>query len=147
MGLDDKRTMDHSEEVIRVDHITKDYGHGRGVFDFDFSIRKGEVYGLVGTNGSGKTTTMRQLMGFLKPDTGQCSILGIPSWKTSHKYMNRVGYVPGEIDFPDVGSGSDFLRLQAQFLGIKDMEYINELIDMFKIDVSAGLRRMSKGMK
>lgn len=147
MGLDDKRTMDHSEEVIRVDHITKDYGHGRGVFDFDFSIRKGEVYGLVGTNGSGKTTTMRQLMGFLKPDKGQCSILGIPSWKTSHKYMNRVGYVPGEIDFPDVGSGSDFLRLQAQFLGIKDMEYINELIDMFKIDVSAGLRRMSKGMK
>ena len=38
MGLDDKRTMDHSEEVIRVDHITKDYGHGRGVFDFDFSF-------------------------------------------------------------------------------------------------------------
>ena len=135
------------EEIIRVDHITKDYGDGKGVFDFNFKIKKGEVYGLVGTNGSGKTTTMRQLMGFLRPDEGECSIFGIPAWERSYKYMNRIGYVPGEIDFPDVGSGSDFLKLQAQFLGIKDTEDINELIDLFKIDVSAGLKRMSKGMK
>ena len=58
-----------------------------------------------------------------------------------------VGYVPGQIDFPDVGSGTSFLKLQADLLGLKDMRYIEELIDRFKIDTSAPLKRMSKGMK
>ncbi|MCR5148545.1 MAG: ATP-binding cassette domain-containing protein [Eubacterium sp.] len=135
------------KEIIKVHNLTKDYGDGKGIFGFDFSVNSGEAYGIVGTNGSGKTTTLRHLMGFLKPDSGSCSIYDIPSWKKSYRFMKRVGYVPGEIDFPDVGTGDDFLKLQADFLGIKDKDYINELIDIFKIDVSAGLKRMSKGMK
>ena len=61
--------------------------------------------------------------------------------------MKNVGYVPGEIDFPDVGSGTSFLKIQAQFLGIKDKGYINELVNMFALDTDASLKRMSKGMK
>lgn len=134
-------------EIIKISHMTKDYGEGRGIFDFDFSIQKGEIYGLVGTNGSGKTTTLRHLMGFLSPDSGYCEINGLNCRKQSDKIMKMVGYVPGEIDFPDVGSGTSFLKLQADFLGIKDMSYTEDLIDRFKIDTSAPLKRMSKGMK
>ena len=50
--------------VIEVRHVTKDYGHGRGIFDVSFEIAEGEVFGFLGPNGAGKTTTIRHLMGF-----------------------------------------------------------------------------------
>ena len=134
-------------EMIKLEGLTKDYGQGRGIFDLDLTIGEGEVCGLVGTNGSGKTTTLRHLMGFLSPDRGSCEIAGLNCRKSADKIMKMVGYVPGQIDFPDVGSGTSFLKLQAQYLGIKDTKYMNELIDRFKIDTSAPLKRMSKGMK
>ena len=134
-------------EMINIEGLTKDYGNGRGIFDLDIRILQGEVYGLVGTNGSGKTTTMRHLMGFLTPDSGRCEINGMDCRKKSDSIMRMVGYVPGQIDFPDVGSGTNFLKLQASYLGIKDMSYTSDLIDRFKIDTTAPLKRMSKGMK
>ena len=136
-----------SDEIIKVSNLTYDYGNGRGIYDFDFSVNKGEVFGIVGSNGSGKTTTLRNLMGFIKPNKGKCSILELDCNKDSKEIMKHVGYVPGEIDFPDVGTGNDFLKIQAEFLGIKDKEYINYLIDIFKLDTRASLKRMSKGMK
>lgn len=53
-----------------MDHLTKDYGSGRGVFDISFQIGKGEVFGFLGPNGAGKSTTIRHLMGFSKPEKG-----------------------------------------------------------------------------
>ena len=134
-------------EIIRVNDMTKDYGEGRGIFGFDFSVTEGEVFGIVGTNGSGKTTTLRHLMGFLKPDSGSCSIMGLDCRRDTHRIMKHVGYVPGEIDFPDVGTGTSFLKIQADFLGVRDKKRISELVDMFKLDTDAPLKRMSKGMK
>ena len=134
-------------DIIAVHSMTKDYGKGRGIFNFDFSVKQGVIFGLVGTNGSGKTTTLRHLMGFLKPDSGSCEIAGLNCWKNPKEIMKKVGYVPGEIDFPDVGTGTSFLKLQSQFLGIKDMGYTNRLVNMFKLDTDASLKRMSKGMK
>ncbi len=135
------------EKVIQVKNLTKDYGHGRGIFDFSFEIEKGKVYGLVGTNGSGKTTTLRHLMGFLQPTSGSCSIMGLDCWKDAKEIKKYVGYVPGDINFPDVGSGDNFLKLQASYLGIQDFSRVNRLIDLFKLDTTAPLKRMSKGMK
>ncbi|MBR1393427.1 MAG: ATP-binding cassette domain-containing protein [Ruminococcus sp.] len=134
-------------DIIKAESLTKDYGSGRGVFDLSFSVRQGEVFGLVGTNGSGKTTTLRQLMGFIRPDSGSCSIFDSDCTRSSGSFMSRVGYVPGEIDFPDMGSGTSFLKLRAEYLGIKDSRYIGELVDMFRLDSDAPLKRMSKGMK
>lgn len=135
------------ENIISIKNLTKDYGRGKGIFDFSFDIKRGEVWGFVGTNGSGKTTTIRNMMGFLKPKSGTITINGYDSWKDACKIKKNVGYVPGQINFPDVGTGTNFLKIQADFLGIKDLTYMNNLIDMFKLDTSASLKRMSKGMK
>jgi len=132
---------------INVRNLTKDYDKGKGIFDINLEIEKGEIFGYVGTNGSGKTTTIRHIMGFLKPDKGNASVRGKDSWKDACSIKKIVGYVPGEIAFPDIGTGSEFLKIQAEFLGVKDMKYANELIKKLQLDTSANLKRMSKGMK
>ena len=58
----------NKEIIISVKNLTKDYGKGRGIFDVSFDIPKGATFGYCGTNGSGKTTTIRHIMGFLKPE-------------------------------------------------------------------------------
>lgn len=133
--------------VIELKNLTKDYGQNRGVFDLNLNIKKGEMIGYVGTNGSGKTTTIRLIMGFLKPSEGTSFVNGLSSWEHSSKIVKDIGYVPGEIAFPDLKTGTDFLKCQADFLGLKDMTYANYLIERLQLDPSANLKRMSKGMK
>ncbi|MCD7774022.1 MAG: ABC transporter ATP-binding protein [Clostridiales bacterium] len=136
-----------NETVISVQNLTKDYGNSRGVFDVSLDIKKGEVFGYLGTNGSGKTTTIRHMMGFLKPNSGKVEVNGINPWKNAPEVMKSVSYIPGEIAFPDVKTGTDFFKNQAKFLGVKDFTYMNYLIDKLGLDPSANLKRMSKGMK
>lgn len=133
--------------MITLNDLTKDYGKGRGVFDLNLDIKKGEVFGLVGKNGAGKTTTMRLLMGFLKPDRGTAIIDELDTWKYASKVKKLVGYVPGEIAFPDAKYGTSFLKMQLELLKNNQNDYVNELIQLFKIDTTADLKRMSKGMK
>lgn len=133
--------------IIEIKDLTKDYGNNRGVFNLNLSIEKGEMIGYVGTNGSGKTTTIRHIMGFLKPTSGNVYVNGLSSWEHSSEIVKEIGYVPGEIAFPDLKTGIDFLKCQADFLGLKDMKYANELIERLQLDPRANLKRMSKGMK
>ena len=133
--------------LIDIQHVTKDYGDGRGIFDLNLSIEKGEVFGFVGTNGAGKTTTIRHLMGFLKPQSGSATINGLDCWKDSAEIKKWIGYIPGEIAFPDAPTGTDFLKKQAELLGLKDMSYAESIINKLQLDPTAKLKRMSKGMK
>ena len=133
--------------VIEIDDLTKDYGHGRGIFHINLSVNKGECFGFLGPNGAGKTTTIRHMMGFIRPDRGCAKICGLDAWKHSTELMNHVSYVPGEIAFPSLATGTEFLKLQADFLGVKDFTYMNHIIELLQLDPSANLKRMSKGMK
>ncbi len=132
---------------IEIKNMTKDYGKERGIFDINLSIEKGEVFGFVGTNGSGKTTTIRHLMGFLKPQSGNATINSLLCWQDSAELKKIVGYIPGEIAFPDAPTGTEFLRRQADLMGLKDMSYMNMLIEKLQLDPTANLKTMSKGMK
>ncbi len=142
--MEDKST---NVDPIVIEHLTKDYGEGRGIFDFNFTIKKGEMMGFVGTNGSGKTTTIRSIMGFIKPTSGHAYVNGKEAYEHASENTKHIGYVPGEIGFPDLKTGTNFLKSQAEFLGLKDMSYANELIKKLQLDPRANLKRMSKGMK
>ncbi|GAA0791747.1 ATP-binding cassette domain-containing protein [Faecalicatena orotica] len=136
-----------SDVIIKTNGLTKDYGKGRGVFDINLEVHKGEVFGFVGTNGSGKTTTIRNMMGFIRPDSGSSTIGGLDSWKSSADIMKNVSYVPGEIAFPALKTGTEFLKSQAKYLGVTDFKYMNHIIELLQLDPTANLKRMSKGMK
>ena len=95
------------DAIIRANGLTKDYGHGRGVFGLDLAVKRGEVFGYVGTNGSGKTTTIRHLMGFSRPQAGTVAIHGQDCWTRSAELQRTVGYLPGEIALPAGMTGTD----------------------------------------
>lgn len=136
-----------SDIVIHIEHLTKNYGKGRGIFDINLDIEKGKCYGFIGTNGAGKTTTIRSIMGFIKADEGIVTVNGMDAWKDSVKIKNNVCYIPGEINFPSFKTAAAFLKNQSEYLHLNDFTYMNEIINKLRLDVSAPLRRMSKGMK
>lgn len=140
---------ENKKTVIQVSHVTKDYGDGRGNFDISLTIHQGETLGIVGENGAGKTTLIRQIMGFIKSDSGKINIYNMDAYKDSAHTKQYIGYVPGEINFPDVKTGSEFLHSFGRSLGMKDkdFEYADQLISRMQLDVRAYPKRMSKGMK
>lgn len=135
------------KDVVIVDNITKDYGLGRGNFNISFNIKDGEAVGIVGENGAGKTTLMRQFMGFIKPNSGKITIYGLDAYTDAAEVKNYVGYVPGEINYPDVKSGIIFLNSYAKMCGVTDFTYADSLIKRLQLDIRAYPKRMSKGMK
>ena len=139
--------IDKNDIVISVKNLTKDYGKGRGIFDISFDIPRGAVFGYCGTNGAGKTTTLRHIMGFIKPQKGSVTVKGLDAWKKADEIKKYIGYCPGEIAFPQVESGSEFLKIQAESVGLKDMSKAETIINALQLDPTANLRRMSKGMK
>lgn len=133
--------------VIEISHLTKDYGHERGVFDVNARVEKGECFGFLGPNGAGKSTTIRHLMGFIKPQKGTTKIHDLDTWKESSRLQNMVGYLPGEIALPSGMTGTEFLKQQMKMRGMKDDRFLNELLIMFELDANINLKQMSLGMK
>ena len=135
------------ENIIEVKELTKDYKYNRGLFDLSFTLKKGEFCGLIGENGAGKSTLMRLLMGFIKPDKGHIYINGLEPFKNQEAIKEYLGYVPGEINYPDLQKGNDFLKLQAEMDPSFNKDKANYLINKLQLDISAYPKRMSKGMK
>lgn len=80
-------------EAIQVHHISKSYGNFRAVDNLTFDVRRGEIFAMLGPNGSGKTTTMRMILDILKPDSGTITVLG---GLLTDATKNRIGYLPEE---------------------------------------------------
>lgn len=136
--------------VIEVNHLTKDYGSGRGVFDVSFSINEGEVFGFLGPNGAGKSTTIRHLMGFSKPQSGQTKILGKDSFKNYSEILSNVGYIPGEISLPSGLTGYEFIKMMQDMHHIHNDEMLNKLLKIFELEdnvLKGDTKHMSLGVK
>src|SRR5436190_23429520 len=78
--------------VLDVRYLTKHYGRIRAVEDIHFSIRSGEIFGYLGPNGSGQTTTIRPMLGFLRPTRGTLALCGAPPTRAARR---RIGFLPG----------------------------------------------------
>ena len=136
--------------VIEVNHLTKDYGFGRGVFDVSFKIEKGEVFGFLGPNGAGKSTTIRHLMGFSKPEAGETKIFDKETFDRYDEILNKVGYIPGEIALPAGLTGHEFLKMMQDLQGIHNDERLKEMCNLFELSnevLSGDTKRMSLGVK
>lgn len=139
--------MNGKDNVIRIQHFTKDYGADKGVFNVTLSIRRGEVYGYLGPNGAGKSTTIRHLMGFSRPQKGSVCIEDMDCWNEHKQIQKKVGYLPGEIAFPDDMTGAAYLKLIAGMRKMQDFSRAEKLLKRFEMNPGMKIKRMSKGMK
>lgn len=146
----EEKSIISNENIIEIDHLTKDYGFSRGVFDVSFHVKKGEVFGFLGPNGAGKSTTIRHLMGFSKPDTGSIRIFGMETFDRYHQILNKVGYIPGEIALPQGLTGWEFIRMMQDLQGIHNEERLSDMLTLFELDdkvLCGETKRMSLGVK
>ncbi len=135
------------KNLIEVENLTKDYGHGRGIFDVSFKIKKGEVFGFLGPNGAGKSTTIRHIMGFSKPQYGQTRILGYESFQNYYRFLGDVGYLPGEIALPEGLTGWEFLKMMGDLRNLQNKERMQMLLEKFQLNPKGETKRMSLGDK
>lgn len=133
--------------MIEVHNLTKDYGNNRGIFNVSFTIKEGEVFGFLGPNGAGKTTTIRHLMGFIKGQEGSLNINGQDCWKSASLIKNDVGYLPGELAFPENMSGNEFISYMAHERNIQNMTYSEALKLTFEFEGFEKIKEMSLGNK
>ena len=136
--------------AIEVEHLTKDYGSGRGVFDVSFAVDRGEVFGFLGPNGAGKSTTIRHLMGFSRPDSGCTKMEGLETFDHYAEVLNHVGYIPGEIALPAGLTGREFIRMMQKLQKIENEQRLKEMKDLFELDdeiLKSETKRMSLGVK
>lgn len=139
--------MDRNMNVITIENLTRDYGGGKGIFQISFQVSQGEVFGFLGPNGAGKTTTIRHLMGFIRPQSGKCTICGTDCWTGSWKIQKDLGYIPGEINFFDDMTGTEFLEFSRKYRGLSRNNRAEELLERFDLNPGTRIHKMSKGMK
>jgi ABC-2 type transport system ATP-binding protein len=111
-----------SDNVIEVQNLTKRYGQTTVVKGISFSVGRGEIFGLLGPNGSGKTTTILMLLGLTEISDGQVRLLGCDPVRDPFAVKRQTGYLPDAVGFYDNLSAADNLRYTARLNGFTAAE-------------------------
>ncbi|MDA0638576.1 ABC transporter ATP-binding protein [Nonomuraea sp. MCN248] len=131
--------------VVRAEGLTKYYGRRRGLEDLDLEIQPGEIFGYLGPNGSGKTTTIRLLLDVIRPTRGRITVLGAGSREPAVRA--RIGYLPGELALEGREKARDYLRFLGRVRGGVPPGRIEELAERLGADLGVPMAKLSKGNK
>jgi ABC-2 type transport system ATP-binding protein len=124
-------------DAIEVRALRKSFGRTTALDGLDLVVRAGEVHAFLGPNGAGKTTTIRILLGLLRRDGGEASLLGGDPWRDAVSLHTRLAYVPGDVTIDLLG------RLRGR--GSVDPKRKEALIERFALDPAKKARAYSKG--
>ena len=106
------------EIVIRAQALTKRYGATVAVDHIDLEVRAGEIVGILGPNGSGKTTTILMLLGLTEPSEGRAEVAGFDPLRDPLEVKRRVGYLPDSVGFYDNMTAVENLAYTARLMGL-----------------------------
>jgi len=132
-------------EVIAVAGLRKSYGTTVALDGLDLSVAEGEVHGFLGPNGSGKTTTIRILLGLLRADGGSVTLLGGDPWRAATALHRRLAYVPGDVTLWPNLTGGEIIGLLGRLRGGMVAKRVAGLLDRFELDPTKKAREYSKG--
>ena len=131
--------------VIEVASLRKSFGRTHALDGLDLTVAAGEVHGFLGPNGSGKTTTIRVLLGLIRADGGAARLLGGDPWQQATTLHRRLAYVPGDVTLWPNLSGGEVIDLLARLRGGLDEKRKAALLEKFELDPATKSRSYSKG--
>ena len=133
--------------MIELSHVTKTFGGAtRALDDLTLTVPQGVVYGLVGSNGAGKTTAIRHITGILRQDSGSVTIGGLPVYENP-AVKSRIGYIPDDLGVFGGGTLRELAAFYRTMYPRFDAKRYAALRDVFRLDEATPLRRFSKGMQ
>ena len=138
--------------MLVIEHLTKTYGEKKAVDDLFLHIRPGEIFGFIGHNGAGKSTTLKSAVGILKYDAGTIMINGVNIRDDPVKCKRELAYIPDNPDLYDFMSGIKYLNFVADIFKIpadERQEKIRRYADLFELtgDLAQPISAYSHGMK
>jgi ABC-2 type transport system ATP-binding protein len=125
--------------------LVKTFGHVRALDELDLEVATGEVHGFLGPNGAGKSTTIRVLLGLLRADSGEATLLGGDPWRDAVPLHRRLAYVPGDVNLWPNLSGGEVIDLLGRLRGGLDRGRRDLLLQRFELDPTKKGRTYSKG--
>lgn len=139
-------------KMLKIEHLTKEYGEKKAVDDLSLEIESGEIYGFIGHNGAGKTTTLKSVVGILKFDAGEIYIDGESVKAAPLVCKKKIAYIPDNPDLYEFMSGIKYLNFIADVYGVganQRQEKIRKYADLFEItaDLAQPIAAYSHGMK
>jgi len=137
-----------AKHVIETNNLSVYYGKHRGIENVNLSVKEGEVFGFLGPNGSGKTTTQRALMDVIHPSSGTATIFGKDCQIEGVEIRKHIGYLPGELSLYPNMKASNFLDMLAslQAKSVKK-DYRQSLYERLDFDPSRKMKEYSRGNK
>ena len=137
--------------VLEVNHLRKSFGQKTVLSDVSFEVRPNEIYGFIGGNGQGKTTTMKMILGLLKIHAGDVLVSGERVTFGETKTNQNVGYLPDVPQFYEFMTAREYLKLCADVTNIpkeKSAARIDELLELVSLsDINTKIKGYSRGMK
>ncbi len=124
------------ESIIQTEKLTKTYGSHRGILDMDLKVRRGEIFGLLGLPGAGKTTTARLLVDLIRPTQGTISLWGKDIRRHGVELRRRIGYLPGHSVVDPQMTGEQWLRYLSRLRGGITWKTIQQLAARLECDLT-----------
>ncbi len=136
-----------SAHAIVIDHFTRRFGSRKAVDDLCLEVPRGSIFGLLGRNGAGKSTTIKTLLNLVQPTSGRLSILGLDSRADSVAVRRRVGYVPEEPAYYAWMTVEEILRFNGSFYPSWDPRLVETLMHRLELPSQGKLRTLSLGTR
>ncbi len=131
--------------ALRAAGLTKRYGRAVALDGLDLEVGVGEVHAFLGPNGAGKTTTIRILLGLLRKDGGEVTVLGSDPWRDAVQLHRRLAYVPGDVTLWPSLTGGEIIDLLGDLRGGIDTAQRQALTEHFDLDTAKKARAYSRG--
>jgi ABC-2 type transport system ATP-binding protein len=134
-------------DAIHIERLHYRAGKNFEIKELDLHVPSGSIYGFLGPNGSGKTTTIRLILGLLRPLNGRITVLGLPMPERHADILGRVGYVPEQPHLDPTLTVRELIDFQSAFYQRWDRARAEELVQRFELDDAHLFGRLSKGQK
>jgi ABC-2 type transport system ATP-binding protein len=135
------------QQVVEVNDLSRSFGRKTALDGVSFHATAGQVYGLVGANGAGKTTFIKHLLGLLRATTGSVRVFGLDPVREPAGVLGRIGYLSEEHELPEWMRVGELMRYTQAFHPKWDAAYARELLETFALDPASRIKDLSKGMR